>query len=365
MVKEAAKHPLVDIIGQSPPIDTTDVVDDSWVNGKTILITGGASGFGAGFLRRWAGKGATIIVGDINVQKGDQLVRELSRETGNPNVHFCYCNVSDWQSQVNLFKEAVKLSPHGGIDSVVANAGISDNAFTIEKPKGLDAAEPPPPNLKVLDVNLTGVVYTAHLALFYLPRNPGSAPANFRCDPAQTPRDRHLLLIASVAALVPIPGQTLYGASKHAVLGLYRCLRSSVFIHGVRVNLICPYFIDTPIIDAPGRAILAGGLLGTIEDVVEAATRVMDPRVVGRALAVSGKMKVEQDAEGTWSLAEGSEATAQDKAIWEIYSHDFEDSDIFQRRMVGLLNRVTELRGWIGWTKDIIGALAYAVKSWW
>ena len=230
-------------VPQSPAIDTNTVLDATWIRDKTIVVTGGASGFGEAFFRRWAADGATVVIGDINVQRGDQLVREVKNETGNRNLHFFHCDVTDWQSQVQFFKDAIHVSPHNGIDTVVANAGIVDPAPTIETPEGLDAPNPPPPNLAVLDVNLKGVLYTTHLALYYLAKNPQSAPANPDCDPAKTFRDRHLLLMSSMAGLAPIPGQTLYAASKHAVVGLYRNLRCSSFVHGVRTNLICPYFM--------------------------------------------------------------------------------------------------------------------------
>lgn len=237
----AAKYPLP--VRQSPPIDTNAVPDETWVRDKTIVITGGASGFGQRFFRRWAADGATVVIGDINVRGGDQLVREVRNETGNPNLHFFHCDVTDWQSQVQFFKDAVSVSPHGGIDTVVANAGIVDLDPTIETPKGLDLPNPPAPNLAVLDVNLKGVLYTSHLALFYLAKNPQSAPADPNCDPTKTFRDRHLLLMSSMAGIAPIPSQTLYGASKHAVVGLYRNLRCSSFSQGVRTNMICPYFM--------------------------------------------------------------------------------------------------------------------------
>ena len=236
----AAKYPLP--VPQSPAFDTNAVLDETWVKDKTIIITGGASGFGEGFFRRWAADGATVVIGDINVQRGDQLVREVRNETGNPNLHFFHCDVTDWLSQVQFFKDAINVSPHGGIDTVVANAGIVDPLPTIEVPKGLDGPNPPPPNLTVLDVNLKGVLYTSHLALFYLARNPQSVPADPNCDPTKTLRDRHLLLMSSMAGFSFIPSQTLYATSKHAVVGLYRNLRCSSFAHGIRTNMICPYF---------------------------------------------------------------------------------------------------------------------------
>ncbi|MCJ1304089.1 hypothetical protein MMC08_006901 [Hypocenomyce scalaris] len=366
MVQAAAKHSLVEKVRQSPPLDDMATYDEAWVKNKTIVITGGASGFGEGFLRRWAAAGATVVVGDVNVQKGEKLIEEVREETGNKNLHFVRCDVRDWQSQVVLFKKAVEVSPHKGIDTVVCNAGISDKKMKFENPKDLDAAEPPPPPLDVLDVNLTGVVYTAHLALFYLPRNPNSSPANPNCDPAQTSRDRHLILLGSVASLIHIPGQSLYGAAKHAVLGLYRCLRSSAFVHGVRVNLICPYFIDTPLLSAPARSILAGGTIGSVDSVVEAATRfAANPQIVGRALYVGPKFKVTQDESGDWNIAEKKGECGEEKAVWEIFVHDFEDSDTFQRNMVSILNRAAEIKGWSGYLGDMFGAFGYAIRAWW
>ena len=360
----AADYALEASVRQSPPLDTNQSVDDAWVKGKTIVITGGASGFGAGYLKRWAAQGATVIIGDVNVKKGDQAVRDVKKETGNPNLHFFHCDVTDWQSQVQFFKDAVKVSPTGGIDTVVANAGITDPDPTIEKPEGLDGPNPPPPDLKVLDVNLKGVLYTTHLALFYLPRNPDSSAANPNCDPAQTHRDRHLLLLSSMAGIWPIPAQTLYATSKHAVVGLYRNLRSSCFMHGVRVNLICPYFIDTPMVTTAGRMMLAGGAIGKAEDVVEAATRfVADPRIAGRAVVVGPKLKVAQNADGELDLVESEEEAGEKRAIWEFYAHDFEDSELFTRNIIRIMNRITEIRGWSGWVQDMIKAIRHGFRT--
>ena len=111
-----------------------------------------------------------------------------------------------------------------------------------------------------------------------------------------------------------------------------------------------------------GRTIVAGGSLGKAEDVVEAATRfVADPRVVGRAVAVGPKLKVEQDIDGQWSLVEGKRNTGEEKAIWEIYAHDFEDTEVFMRRILGILNRAVEIKGWTGWLQDVFAAFKHGM----
>lgn len=361
MAPSAPQSALSTSIKQSPPLDLTVPYSASWVKNKTILITGGASGFGAGFVRKWAANGATVIVGDINVEGGDGLVRSVRSETNNPNVHFVHCDVTDWQSQVNLFKEAVKLSPHGGIDTVVANAGIAAKDPLQFPETDLSAPEPPKPNFKILDVNLTGVVYTTHLAFFWLPRNPGSKSCGYdpSTDPEKQVRDRHLLLIGSIAALAPIAIQPQYCASKHAVLGLFRSLRATTFLQGIRVNLVCPYFIDTPIVPPAARLALAGGGMGKVEDVVDAGTRfVADSRIVGRALVIGPKVGVIQLGNGEWKVVEKETAGATETAIFEAYADDWEESEAFNKNIVKMLHAVQTSRGWIGWAKDVANVLS-------
>ncbi|KAK9351834.1 hypothetical protein V1523DRAFT_287770 [Lipomyces doorenjongii] len=361
-------YSVADKARQSRPIDPSEPFDISWVKGKTILITGGASGFGASFFRKWAAAGANVVIGDVDDNKGESIVRAVRIATDNHNLHFIHCDVTNWQSQVTFFKEAAKLSPHGGIDAVVANAGVAELNPTFNKPGQLDMGDPPKPDFRVIDVNLVGVLYTTHLALFYLPRNPGSQPPDPNKNQRkmhESPRDRHLLLIGSMASLYPIPQQTLYGTSKHGVLGLFRSLRSTAFTNGVRVNLICPYFVDTAIITPLGRAVLAGASLAKIEDVVEAASRLMaDSRINGRNLVVGPRIKIVQTEEGEWQYSgqEGNEKSTE-VSLWEANTDDLENTDVFMRRIVGIMNAAHEMNGWIKWAKDMVRALLLMVKE--
>ena len=353
-------------VRQSPPVDLTIPYELDWVRGKTILITGGAGGFGAGFLKKWANAGATVIIGDVNAQKGEQLIEETRKESGNHNLHFLSCNVADWQSQVSFFQKAVTLSPHGGIDVVVANAGIGDKNPIFDNPRGLDGPEPPEPEFPVMDVNVQGVLYTTHLALFFLPRNPNSQPADPASIPIATKRDRLLILLGSIASLNPLPGQTLYGLSKHAVLGLFRNMRATSVTCGVRVNLLCPWWTDTAIITPVGRQLIAGCPIGKVEDVVDAATRfVADSRIVGRALFIGPKLRYDQDADGNWKLLDKTSAEGEERVIWEAYADDFEACDVFAKRIVGLLISATKARGWVGYVSDMTAAMSFGVTQWW
>ncbi|KAK3310933.1 uncharacterized protein B0T15DRAFT_56223 [Chaetomium strumarium] len=359
-----------DMINLSPPVDCSKPYDTSTLADKTILITGGASGFGAAFARHWARYGAHLIIGDVNDRAGEELVAELRCSpfaTEDQVITYRHCDVTSWTDQLALFRAAAASSPTGSIDAVVAGAGIVEkdpsSTGVFDLPVALDnddaACPPPPPALKVLAVNLTGVMYTTHLALFYLSLS--SSPA----------RDRHLLLISSIAGLSPLPGQTEYTVSKHGVMGLFRVLRGTAWTtRGIRVNALTPYFVDTPLLPKAALALLAGGAKAELEDVVDAATRLMaDEEIRGRALLVGPKLRVVdvpndgggenaagEEAGGFEFVAGGREREGERKqAVWEVYGHDYERVEVFVWRYLSMLNLTRRLRGWVGLVKDLWG----------
>ncbi|KAF2757693.1 NAD(P)-binding protein [Pseudovirgaria hyperparasitica] len=367
VVEGAARLNTQHIIKMSPPLDFSIPYDVAWVKDRVILITGGASGFGAAFVRKWATNGATVIMGDINTDGGSKLAAEVNSSVGRTAVYFIHANVLDWQSMVSFFKKAVELSPTGGIDTVVANAGIA-NVDPLLTPKNLDAAEPPPPDLRIAQINYFGVLYTVHLALFWLPRNPTSnRHVDLTTHPTtRGPRDRHILLLGSMASIGPLAPQPQYTSSKHAVLGLFRALRSTCFVSGIRINMVCPYFIDTPIVPVAGRIALAGGATGKVEDVVDAASRfVSDPRVVGRAIVVGPKVKLQQnETTGEFQLVQkGAGKDIPEQALWEAYADDWEDTELMSKNFLEILHAIEKVRGWGGWAYDIVMALRYGVRQ--
>ena len=83
-----------------------------------------------------------------------------------------------------------------------------------------------------------------------------------------------LILVASVAGLLPLPTQTVYVASKHAVVRLSRSIRMTRFIaYGIRVNSLCSHLVDTPILSRVGPFLLAAGAMATTDRVVETGPR--------------------------------------------------------------------------------------------
>jgi hypothetical protein len=93
--------------------------------------------------------------------------------------------------------------------------------------------------------------------------------------------------------------------------------------------MICPYFIDTPLLTIGARLTLAGGATGKTEDVVDAATRLMaDTRIVGRALCVGPKLRHDDD----WQLLSSESSEGQEAAVWEAYADDFVEAGEFYHR---------------------------------
>ncbi|OOF99109.1 hypothetical protein ASPCADRAFT_204767 [Aspergillus carbonarius ITEM 5010] len=345
---------------------------------KTILITGGASGLGAAFSTRWASAGAQVIIGDIN-PSGETTVAQIRSETSNNNVHFIHLDVTSWTSQVNFFRQAIQLSPHGGIDAVVASAGINNanesRSFETPTIDYLTDPNPPPPGLKTVDVNLTGVLYTVHLAQWFLPRNPGSHNLAGQPSSSSSPRDRHLLLIGSIASLHPLASQVPYTITKHAVLGLFRCLRVTAPVTtGIRVNIVCPYYTDIGLMSGPARVILAGVPIGKPEDVVEAATYLMaNQECSGRSLATGPRLKLDLP-DGVYLKRDSVEEIVQytvdeggdeERGVWDCRLHDVETADVFTDRMLKAVKAVVAARGWIGWGKGLVGALVWPVWKYW
>ena len=344
---------------QSPEVDFSSSTDTASIKDKTILITGGASGLGAGFFTAWAALGANVIIGDISEESGRRLVDNTRTATGNNHLHFLPLDVTSWESQVSFFREACKLSPHRGIDCVVANAGIGGDPESMafeEPPDYTTASNPAKPSLQTIQINLVGVLYTTTLAISYLSRNPGSSRCSVQGTPG--PRDRHIILVSSIAGLCPLATQSVYGASKHAVIGTFRSLRLTAPIrHGIRVNALCPYFVITPILGVGGAAVMAGGAPATMDSVVDAATRlVADSRIVGRGLAIGPKASMKEAKEAGFDV-DGSQAG--ERAVWDVYAHDFEQSDIFSRRVVAVTNIKGDQRGVLG----LLGDLGWAFTS--
>lgn len=115
-------------------------------------------------------------------------------------------------------------------NQVLANAGISGIDAVFQDNADPKSGEPRKPDLSILEINLVGFTYTAKLALHYFPRQAEGAD-----------RDRCLLMTASLAGYIDLPGAPQYQASKHGTKGLMRSLRRTMPAQGGRVNIIAPW----------------------------------------------------------------------------------------------------------------------------
>lgn len=99
--------------------------------------------------------------------------------------------------------------------------------------------------------------------------------------------------------------------------------------------------------------------MATIESVLEAATRlVADQSIIGRALAIGPKASIEQ-ARAAGLVSDTAEMDRDGQAIWDVYAHDFEQSDLFTRRIIAVTNLITRARGWTGVVGDVAGKASY------
>ncbi|KFY26911.1 hypothetical protein V491_01107, partial [Pseudogymnoascus sp. VKM F-3775] len=137
---------------------------------------------------------------------------------------------------------------------------------------------------------------------------------------------------------------------------LFKSLRATAFMGGLRINIILPYFVKTPLLQSGGRILLAGNPIATPEDVVDAGTRFMaDTRIVGRALMVGPKVKVSADNE--WEVVSQKDEDGLEMAVREVLAHDFEAVEAFCARLIKLLNFLEAARGWSGWLSDMFAAI--------
>lgn len=122
---------------------------------KVAIVSGGASGIGLAMSQYFAANGYNVAVFDVNVEAGKEVISQIVSESPDAKVVFKQCDVSSWQSQAQNFKEV--HGEFGRIDVVCANAGISEKGASALG--GIEDGEPEEPDLKIMDVNLSGVIY--------------------------------------------------------------------------------------------------------------------------------------------------------------------------------------------------------------
>lgn len=199
---------------------------NEYFTGKTVIISGGSTGIGAGAAQSFARAGANTIVADVADGSGEELVRALVAE--GHSAMYQHCDVGNEADVEGVF--ALARDTFGDVDVAYANAGVEwtkDARHT-----SLEEWN------RVLNVNLTGVFLVCREAMRSMcERRAGS-----------------IVVTSSPHALATVSDDVAYAASKGGVSALVRALALEGAPYGVRVNGVIPGSINTPMIQREAQA---------------------------------------------------------------------------------------------------------------
>ncbi|MDR7255131.1 NAD(P)-dependent dehydrogenase (short-subunit alcohol dehydrogenase family) [Nocardioides sp. BE266] len=184
---------------------------------KVVLITGAAQGIGAETARRLDAEGARLVLVDVDGDALDAVASSL----GSDRAVTAVADVRDFSAMEGAV--AAGIDAHGGIDVVVANAGIASYGSVL--------AVDPETFRRVIDTNVTGVFHTVRA-----------------CLPSVVERRGYMLVVSSLAAFGAMPGMAAYNASKAGVEHFANALRLEVKHLGVDVGCAHMSWIDTPLV---------------------------------------------------------------------------------------------------------------------
>ena len=196
------------------------------LNGVAALVSGGASGLGEATVRELTAAGATVVIADVNTERGEALAKEVGGV-------FVRTDVAD-EDQVQAAVQAA-VGTGKPLRAAVSCAGIAWAARTVARdgtPHDLASFR------KIIDVNLIGTFNVVRLA----------AAAMAKTEPINDDGERGAIVnTASVAGIEGQIGQIAYSSSKGGIIGMTVPAARDLAAVGVRVNTIAPGILDTPI----------------------------------------------------------------------------------------------------------------------
>lgn len=256
------------------------------IQGKVVLITGGATGMGKAAAREFASLGAKVVVTTgHSIEKGKAVAEEIRKSGG--EAMFLPCDISDEKSVKACIDEVVKT--YGRLDCAFNNAGVGPDGVKI--PYG-PLTEWSIENWdKVMNTNLRGLFFCLKYELLQMQKQGKGSIVN----------------TASIGGLKMAPNFGAYGPSKAGVIALTRTAAVENAKNGIRVNVVCPgpttgteLMANTMATNPDEEAnlkehVIPMGKLGTAEDVARAVVWLCSDyagHTTGQALSVDGGMHI-------------------------------------------------------------------------
>ncbi len=247
------------------------------IKGKVFIVTGGASGLGEGTARMLAALGGTVVIADMQAEKGEAVAREIGGA-------FVKCDVSSEADGQAVVAQAVAM---GKLMGLVNCAGIAP----AEKTVGKNGAHALSVFSKTIGVNLIGTFNMIRLA----------AEAMCKNDPEPTGERGVMISTASVAAYDGQIGQAAYSASKGGVVGMTLPIARDLARNGIRNMTIAPGIFGTPMLFGMPKEVqdaLAAGVpfpsrLGTPQDYAKLVQHIFENDMLnGEVIRLDGAIRL-------------------------------------------------------------------------
>ena len=240
------------------------------LDGKTALVTGGASGIGKATVMELARRGATVICADENAEAGAELLNEAA--ASNFTVEFVAIDLADSYSVRSCAVQVLQRHPR--IDVLVNAAGWNDiQPFMENPPDYMD---------RVIAINLGGMLHLTQALL----------PAIIAAGNGK------IVNVSSDAGRVGSSGETTYAAAKGGVIAFTKSLAREVARHSINVNCVCPGPTDTPMLQSRPEKLKEAFLraipfrrFAKPQEIADAILFFASPRsdyITGQVLSVSG-----------------------------------------------------------------------------
>ncbi|KWX78389.1 short-chain dehydrogenase [Paenibacillus riograndensis] len=226
------------------------------LTGKKAIVTGAARGIGYEVARRFAEEGAAVVMADINPE-GNHSAQQLQR--AGLAVTFCRTDVASNDSVVQLVDTAMEL--HGGIDILVNNAAVNIPGSILELSEEIWD--------RTYQVNVKSMFLLSRAVIPIMQRSGSGAIVN----------------MGSANSYVAEPRLSAYVSSKGAILMLSKAMALDFAAEGIRVNCICPGWVDTAFNDS--HAALFGGreeILKNIHDIHPIGRTIQPVEIANTAL---------------------------------------------------------------------------------